>query len=135
MHEMLDDLLSKTILELNISENKEYLQFITNNGIFYYHTYGDCFSPIWIEHLTGTQFLIGNTVRNAFDVDLGADLDANNCDYAQNYRTCLSTDKGTFEIEYINECDDCYVGCIYDHDEGAVEIIQSKNKFNPATDF
>lgn len=114
-------LLNKKITKLLINEEKDLISFhIEGADPLVFEIYGDCCSRSWIEHITGIDNLIGHTIIDGEEIDLGEITGADkneDTDYLQKYSLKLITDKGYFELEYRNDSNGYYGGSILSEQE------------------
>lgn len=63
--EVMERLVGKKILALEISEDKTVLRFITDHGECLFMCCGDCCAQCWVEQINGVSCLIGEVVNEA----------------------------------------------------------------------
>lgn len=70
MYQDLDDLIGKVIHEVRIDPENTEIQFITDEEVLSYYTYGECCSESWIQHISGLQALIGERVLKVDEIEM-----------------------------------------------------------------
>lgn len=110
----MDKLIGKEILKVFLNQEKTEMIISTNKGEVKVDVYGDCCSYSWIEHMS----LIDNLFSEVLDV-VNYDIEDVDIEYGllQIYKTTIKTKKGDCDIEYRNESNGYYGGCLCVVDE------------------
>ncbi len=107
----MQELLNKKIIGLEVSENEEALNFITDDGNLTYVCFGDCCSETWFSEILNIDFLIGNTITEIKELDLPFHEDKNGRqEYDQFYGFRLATKEGHCTIAFRNSSNGYYGG-------------------------
>ncbi len=63
-HEALNVLIGKTVREVFLTDDKQGLKFVCDDGHYHFILDNDCCSLGWIEHISGIKdHLLGSTIR------------------------------------------------------------------------
>ena len=66
----MNELIGETIKEIRISDDKQSVIFInTDEYDFCYYTVNDCCNDVWINHLNGLDYLIGEKITGVIHRD------------------------------------------------------------------
>ena len=111
----MNEILNQTIVNVKLTNDKEFLTFYTHTHWFEYYADGDCCSTSWIEHMD--DFIYPFTVSEVEEKNItviqecGFDLKTDTYnDEIKQYFYELKTDKGSFTIEMRNESNGYYGG-------------------------
>lgn len=106
-------LVGRAVVALKMSDDNRVLQFdMSDGGSEVFYTAGDCCSTSWIEHLSGVQALLGHKITGGSETSLGELPRQDNWEVIKAYKTTLTTEKGSFEIEYRNSSNGYYGGTL-----------------------
>jgi hypothetical protein len=120
----------KTILRIDISEDKTFLRFHTSQGDIHAYAYGDCCSNSWVENISLPALGLPATVLNVENIEM-PDLGSPEDDIAiKYYGERITTDHGHITIDYRNESNG-YYGGLLEWEGGDEYIYQIKNRDEP----
>lgn len=109
---MSNPLNGRIITSVNIAEDKQAIQFMTTDGPVMARCDGDCCSYTWIEHIENVAALIDARVTFAEDIDMPDIGDMPDREVVSYYGLKIVTDKGTAILDYRNESNGYYGGCL-----------------------
>jgi hypothetical protein len=115
-----EKLIGKTIKKVLISEDKERIHFVTNDGIFKYKTENDCCNVVWIEHIDNVPALFGKVIEvKDSNLDDWEIIEEDRWGYIEAGFWLIKTDKGHCRIEVRNDHNGFYSGWVvyYEHDD------------------
>ena len=121
-----DNMLNKPLRSVELSNHKERITFRFQDGSHRsFGVEGDCCSQSWIEHLDVPNDLVGAVITSVEDGG-GIPWDGHICleevnfsrscghDHLQVYNTRFFTNRGTIVLEYRNDSNGYYGGCLVD---------------------
>lgn len=117
MYNDLDDLIGKIILEVRIDPENTYIQFLTDEEVLSYYTYGDCCSESWINHISGIQALLGEKILKIDEIEMpelndGEEGFSGKQDVDKIYSYKMFTGNGVCELEMRNSSNGYYGGSL-----------------------
>ncbi len=118
----LNKLIGRIVKSVEMSEDKQFITFETDDGQYKFEAFADCCSDSWIEELDNPEALIGQKVNGveSFDID-SIDTDEADKKYKGNvggqdvlsvYRYDIKTDKGICTIDFRNSSNGYYGGSL-----------------------
>lgn len=107
-----EELIGKTIKEIQVSSNEMILHFITDSGEFTYATENDCCNTVWFCHVNGIELCLGSEVTEVIYKDGGAIESASDYDCLDNWFYTLKTSGGYLDIEVRNSHNGYYGGSV-----------------------
>ncbi len=113
----LKTLVGAKVNSVAIDASKEFLRLNTDRGDFTFVAVGECCSKSWIEHTCGAMNIIGGIITESPDLyPNGEEIPNGEADdeysLTQRYITKFVTDKGWMELEFRNESNGYYSGCL-----------------------
>lgn len=116
----LSELVGRQVISVELSDDKQLITFVTDDGKFMFDAFGDCCSDSWIEELDNPGALIGQKVTAVEEFTLES-IDADEArekykgkvgeqDFLTVYRYDIKTDKGTCTIDFRNSSNGYYGG-------------------------
>jgi hypothetical protein len=106
-------LIGKTILKIEISDDKETITFFCEDAYVVGECYADCCSSTWIENVEYPALGYPAKVLNVEDLGLTrAEEEHPEHDYLQVYGYKISTDKGDLVIDFRNSSNGYYGGSL-----------------------
>jgi hypothetical protein len=111
------DIVGKTILAVEITQDRESVMFNTDDGVIKFVAEGDCCSRSWIEDFDH-EGIVGSTVTKIEEIEVPPSPDdlmdtkypENQQDYDKAYFFKLTTTSGNFTIEMRNSSNGYYGG-------------------------
>lgn len=113
----------KIILDIKISDDKEFVKFITNEGDIICYTEADCCSDTWVESIELPAGGFPAKILKAEDVNMPDLGELPYCDVVSYYGFKIITDKGDILIDYRNDSNGYYGGWLSWDDQN----ISTKN--------
>ena len=108
---VLEDLVGKRVLKLQVSQDQSVLVVTHDQGRSVYQTYADCCSETWIADIVGVDRLLGQTVLQAVDRELEAVNDGRTRQEEDSfYGIQLRTTGGIVDLVYRNSSNGYYGG-------------------------
>lgn len=113
----MNELVGKSILRLEMSENNDYLLFHTNEGSFMYACYGDCCSESWINHIADVRNLFNGAVTKIeTSEDFATPATRQESEYMSFFRVFTAQQGGRWEdcavFEFRNSSNGYYSGSL-----------------------
>lgn len=106
-------LIGKTLDGLDLADDKQALRFRVRGGDpIIALVDADCCSYTWVEHIENAEAIIGREVRWVEDIDMPDLGDMPNRDSVAYYGLKIETDGGICVIDYRNESNGYYGGCL-----------------------
>ena len=106
-------LIGKKLLKVFLAENKYSIRFDFDGGSIIAYTYGDCCSCTWIEDVESPSHALGGIVQSVEDIDMPEKpYDKTEHDFLAFYGCKITTDKGSFVIDYRNSSNGYYSGSL-----------------------
>jgi hypothetical protein len=114
--EYFSELLGLTVSSIEISEDKESINFHTENGMLMYDVCRECCSYSWVESFEDTDNLIGEKILKIENKDIGTEMEEyynGDGDLAEDvcrkiYNVDFITKKGTATLDFRNESNGYY---------------------------
>ena len=100
-------LIGKTVLKIEVNEEKDVIRFYCEDVVVLGHCEADCCSNTWIEHVEYPALGYPAKVLNVEDLDLPGSSDDGELKV---YGIKISTDKGDLIIDFRNESNGYYGG-------------------------
>lgn len=117
----MNELIDKTIHSIFISDDKQYLKFVTDDGDIVYYAYGDCCSHSWFNDICGFHSLISAKVISVEEIPSSVIHD-HGSDLLQSYGYKFVTTGGFASIEFRNESNGWYGGSCNLHEGNTNKI-------------
>lgn len=116
---MRNKLIGKILNKVFLSDNRAAIKFIVDGGAeIIARADGDCCSATWIEGVESPRQVLGAVVTNVEDLDMPEiPYNKREHDVIVFYGCKISTDKGSFVIDYRNESNGYYGGSLKWDDE------------------
>lgn len=118
----MNELIDKTIHSIFISDDKQYLKFVTDDGDIVYYAYGDCCSQSWFNDICGFHSLISAKVLRVEEIDSSV-LHETDSRCIQSYGYKFVTTGGFASIEFRNESNGYYGGYCHLWNQNTNDII------------
>ena len=111
---MMNELIGRTIRAVYIDDDDQhYLSFETDAGTVVYVAEGDCCSESWFYHVLGVDNLLGQTVLEVDEIEMGEPADSySRQDEDKLYGIKLRTARGYTDIEFRNSSNGYYGGWV-----------------------
>lgn len=111
---MKNPLIGKKLLKVFVSENKEIIKFdLENHESITAQTDAECCSTTWIENVESPAHALNAIVTNVEDIEMPElPYDESQYDYLAFYGCKITTDKGSFVIDFRNSSNGYYGGCL-----------------------
>jgi hypothetical protein len=106
----INPLINKTILSMQIADDKMSLKFTTNEGVLIAECDADCCSNTWIEHIELPALGFPAQIISVCDLQMPDLGDMPDCDVVSYYGFKIITDKGDIVIDYRNNSNGYYGG-------------------------
>lgn len=103
-------LLGKTLLDIQLADDKEAIRFLTTDGDVIALCDADCCSHTWVESFESTLRRFPAVVVSAEDLDLQRDDEDQDGDVIAFYGFKIVTDQGEVIIDYRNSSNGYYGG-------------------------
>lgn len=103
-------LIGKTIIGMEIAEDKESLRFILSDGELIAVVYAECCSHTWIEHVELPALGFPAVVVSADNLNMPDLGEMQGKDVVAYYGLKIVTDRGEIIIDYRNGSNGCYRG-------------------------
>ena len=109
---VLKKLVGKTITEVWLDpSDQHYLKFVTDDGDYVYYAEGDCCSECWFYQISGFDALLGHTVLECEDVEMGEISDGKTRqEFDELYGVKIKTTGGRALLEFRNSSNGYYGG-------------------------
>lgn len=105
-------IVGKTIVGLEIADDKEALRFVMVDGECIVRCDGDCCSNTWVEHVELPALGFPALVVSVEDVDMPDLGDMEGCEVVAYYGCKIITDRGEILIDYRNNSNGYYGGSL-----------------------
>ena len=115
---MENTLVGKVVIGLKLSQDEQYLEFQTTDGIIRWTTFANCCSYAWIAEIIGVNGFFGREVLSVEDVEGAESNRGKYGQLTQNYATEIRTDKTVVSIIFRNESNGYYGGSLEEMIEG-----------------
>lgn len=125
---ILQVLVGKQVAEVHLSAQNDYINFLTNDGNFWFFTDGDCCSESWINHISGIETLLGQIVTKVDEINM-PDIEKDELGFSGRqevdkiYSFKIFTSQGVCELEMRNSSNGYYGGLLVSIKEPFNEIM------------
>ncbi len=106
----MEKLIGQRIDTIMMSGDKEYIAFINSENTNLYHADGDCCSYSWVQSIEGVENLLGATVLEVEEIDIGCIENHPEHECLQMYGIKFKTDRGNALLEFRNSSNGYYGG-------------------------
>lgn len=103
-------LTGKTLLDVTLSEDKESITFVTDEGDVAADCYGECCSYTWVENIELPALGFPCLVLSEGNIDMPNLGHIKGCGVVEYYGYEIVTDKGSIIIDYRNDSNGYYGG-------------------------